>query len=223
MSRPYININSASYSVSTNIVSLDLTALRLRGATAVTLSGFTSDVVIPLTDGYNIGTFTFSENLDTSTSSGSATYVPATVAFTIGGTTSVVNDNFKLTLGSTSVLTTAGLTSSAGATNSANFALQIKNAMSLADGFTSSLSGSTITITAPWGSYHNGMDAVIQMFNGVASTATASFVNGSPTYSEFSGGESTYSIDISYPSYFGITSSLDLTTTVGTASIGSIG
>ena len=41
MSRPYININSSTYDGTTDVVTFDVTALRLRGETSLTVGGFT--------------------------------------------------------------------------------------------------------------------------------------------------------------------------------------
>ena len=42
MSRPYVNINSSNYNSTTDVVTLDITALRLRGQATLTIGGFTS-------------------------------------------------------------------------------------------------------------------------------------------------------------------------------------
>ena len=61
MSRPYVNINSSNYNSTTDVVTLDITALRLRGQSTLTIGGFTSSQTISLSDGYYANSsFTFS-------------------------------------------------------------------------------------------------------------------------------------------------------------------
>jgi hypothetical protein len=97
MSRPYININSASYNSTTDVITFDVTALRLRGETSLTVAGFTESRTISLTDGRFLtedsGNFTFSANVNGTSSNNltgangvAPTFSPATATFTFGGT-----------------------------------------------------------------------------------------------------------------------------------------
>ena len=100
MSRPYLNINSATYSYTTDVVTLDITALRLRGQSTITLGGFTSSQTISLSDGYyNNSSYTFSAVLDASTSSTTTTttYNASTATIVFSGTASKnANVGFKI-------------------------------------------------------------------------------------------------------------------------------
>ena len=42
MSRPYVNINSVSYNSTNDVLTLDITALRLRGASTLSIGGLTA-------------------------------------------------------------------------------------------------------------------------------------------------------------------------------------
>ena len=93
MSRPYININSSSYNSATDVITFDVTALRLRGETSLTVGGFTQSRTISLTDGRyltdEVGAFTFSANVNGTSSNnltGNETFTPATAIFVFGGT-----------------------------------------------------------------------------------------------------------------------------------------
>ena len=94
MSRPYININSSTYNSTTDVVTFDVSALRLRGETSLTVGGFTSSQTISLTSGRYLtqdsGNFTFSANLNGTSSnnlgSGGLAFSPATAVFEFSGT-----------------------------------------------------------------------------------------------------------------------------------------
>lgn len=188
MSRPYININSASYNSTTDIITFDVTALRLRGETTLTVGGFTQSKTITLTDGHYLveesGYFTFSANVN-GTSSNNLTgangivpvFTPATAVFTISGTAigtgaAGTRTNVKISVvgsGTTSNAATqsynlfgvGGYTFSADQAASAAVATLAANITSLPTGATATVSDNTLTIIAPasTGAYYNGYNA----------------------------------------------------------------
>ena len=190
MSRPYININSSSYDSATDVITFDVTALRLRGETSLTIGGFTQSRTISLTDGRyltdEVGSFTFSANVNGTSSNNLTgangvvpTFTPATAVFTFGGTAVggvgvVAKTNIKMqvwgsgTTGSGATTTynlfgVGGYTFSA--TQSAATAVETlrTNISSLPTGATATTSGSSLIITAPasTGAYYNGNTAKI--------------------------------------------------------------
>lgn len=212
MSRPYININSASYNGTTDVVSLDLLALRLRGQSSITVGGFTSSQTIALSDGYYSNTFTFSADINGTTASGNAataTFTPATRVFEFSGTASGPGTptNIKLTLwgingaltGNFIVFGAGGYTfSSTQSTTTAvqTLANEIINNGLLPDGVTATSSGNTITITATenTGAFYNGNVAKIESTN----LGTTGFTfSGSYYTGTWSGGVTTLTIPVS--------------------------
>lgn len=178
MSRPYININSASYNSTTDVITFDVTALRLRGETSITVGGFTQSKTISLTDGRFLveesGYFTFSANVNGTSSNNLTgangvlpTFSPATAVFVFGGTATgaaganpAFGTNVKLQVwgsGTTAsgATTTYNLFGVGGytfsATQSASTAVQTlaANISSLPTGATATTSGSSLIITAP--------------------------------------------------------------------------
>lgn len=216
MSRPYININSASYNGTTDVVSLDLLALRLRGQSSITVGGFTSSQTIALSDGYYSNTFTFSADVNGSTASGNAvtaTYTSASRVFVFSGTASgpgATATNIKMTLwginGSNPALTGNFVVFGAGgytfsstqntATAVQTLANEIINNGLLPLNVTATSSGNTITITATenTGAFYNGNIARIQS----TSLGTLGFTfSGSYYTGTWSGGVTTLTIPVS--------------------------
>lgn len=215
MSRPYVNINSASYNVTTDVVSFDITALRMRGQTSLTVGGFTQSLTIPLTDGRYITSegsfFTFSANVNGVTASGNpadATYTPATATFTFAGTASggATKTNVKITLwglngslvGNFVVLGAGGYTFSA--TQSTNDAVQTLYTQAssglLPDGVSVTASGANLIFTATpnTGAFYNGNFAKVETSNlgSLGFTFSSDYLTGT-----WSGGVTTLSIPVS--------------------------
>jgi hypothetical protein len=177
MSRPYVNINSVSYNSTNDVLTLDITALRLRGASTLSIGGLTASgetQTISLSDGYyNSSSFTFSANIEAATASGlpsTATFTPATAQFEFSGTASggATKTNVKISLwpGPVNVFGAGGYTfSGVGGTQAIATALATLNAnvSAVPVGVTSSVSGNTLIFTAPSGTgkYYNGNDAKI--------------------------------------------------------------
>lgn len=223
MSRPYININSASYNSTTDVITFDITALRLRGETLITVAGFTESRTVSLTDGRFLtedsGNFTFSANVNGTSSNNltgangvSPTFTPATATFTFGGTAtggSVTPTNVKISVwgsgttasGSTAVYTifgAGGYTFSA-TQSAASAVVTLKNSISsLPSGATATTSGDSLIIHAPYstGAYYNSQDAkIINSSLGTASNAwTYSTTYLSGTWS---GGVTTITVPVS--------------------------
>lgn len=197
MSRPYLNINSATYSYTTDIVSMDITALRMRGVSSITLGGFSASRTISLSRGfYDNNTYTFSALLDGSTASAtsSTTYVRATASITFTGTAST-NTNIGFKLPSTSgsgntILGAGGYTFSATQSLSAALNLLVGNMAfsGVASGFSATTSGNAIVFSAPsnTGVYYNGYSVTVDKQAGLGTIFTfsygASFSKGSTTF-----------------------------------------
>jgi len=172
MSRPYVNINSATYSSGlsgTDVVTLNVTALRLRGQSTLTIGGFTQSQTVALSNGYYNNSFTFSSNINGSTSSTLAsgtTFTKATATFTFGGS-SAVGTNVKIQLfpaASTNIFGVGGYTFSAVQTTANAVNTLLSNITTLPSGVTASVSGNSLIFTAPsnTGAYYNGNIARIQ-------------------------------------------------------------
>jgi len=204
MSRPYVNINSATYSGgSTDVVTLDVTAYRLRGQSTLTIGGFTQSRTVALSDGYYNGSFTFSANINGSTSStldSGTTFTPATATFVFSGTASggTTKTNVKIQLfpSATNVYGTGGYTFSSTQSTAQAVATLLSN-VNLPTGVTASVSGNSLIFTAPanTGAYYNGNDAKIM---GGVSLGTLGFTFSSTYYSgTWSGGVSTLTLPLS--------------------------
>ena len=196
MSRPYININSSTYDSATDVITFDVSALRLRGETSLTVGGFTESRTISLTDGRyltdEVGFFTFSANVNGTSSNNLTgangvvpTFTPATAVFVFGGTalgTGTIGSrtNIKMQVfgsGTTAsgATTTYNLFGVGGYTFSADqgAATAVEtlrtNISSLPTGATATTSGSSLIITAPssTGAYYNGNTAKIGAAAGV--------------------------------------------------------
>lgn len=224
MSRPYLSINSVSYDP--GVVSLDILALRIRGGGAISITGLTQSTnVINLSDGYFQGSLTFSAVLDTSTASNAetTTYSPSSVKVSFSGASASTTTNVKLNLGSGlgNLLGVGGYTFSAtqSAASASQTIFENLDFTSSPSGFTASLSGSEITLSAPWGNFYNDLDCFLVLTPGTFGF-TGSFGNGSGTFSEFSGGVTTYNLKINAPDYFGFSEGQTFALTVGSFSAG---
>ena len=203
MSRPYVNINSASYNSSTDVVTLDITALRVRGTSTITIGGLTSSQTISLSDGYyNNSSFTFSANIEAATASGldsSATFTPATVQFEFSGTASggATKTNVKISLwpGPVNVFGAGGYTFSSTQSIADAVSTLRDNVSAVPAGVTSSVSGNTLIFTAPAGTgkYYNGNDAKVTG----ASLGTLGFTFSDSEYSStWTGGVTTLALTL---------------------------
>ena len=220
MSRPYININSSTYDSATDVITFDVSALRLRGETSLTVGGFTQSRTISLTDGRyltdEVGFFTFSADVNGTSSNnltGDETFTPATAVFTFGGTAAggTTKTNIKMQVfgsGTTASGPTAlydlfgvgGYTFSA--TQSAATAVETlrTNIISLPTGATATTSGESLIITAPasTGAYYNGNVAKIGGTGvpAVLGGSTFTFSNTYYTGPSWSGGITTISVPV---------------------------
>jgi hypothetical protein len=220
MSRPYININSSSYDSATDVITFDVTALRLRGETSLTVGGFTESRTISLTDGHyltnEVGYFTFSAHINGTSSNnltGDETFTPATAVFTFGGTAAggTTKTNIKMQVwgsGTTASGPTAlydlfgvgGYTFSATQSSTTAVATLKANISSLPTGATATTSGSSLIITAPasTGAYYNGNVAKIGGTGvpAVLGGSTFTFSNTYYTGPSWSGGITTISVPV---------------------------
>jgi hypothetical protein len=221
MSRPYININSSSYDSATDVITFDVTALRLRGETSLTVGGFTQSRTISLTDGHyltnEVGYFTFSANVNGTSSNNLTgangvvpTFTPATAEFTFGGT-AAIGTNIKMQVfgsgttasGATTtynIFGVGGYTFSA--TQSAATAVETlrTNIISLPTGATATTSGTSLIITAPasTGAYYNGNTAKIGGTGVPAVLGGAGFTFSNTYYTgpSWSGGVTTITVPV---------------------------
>ena len=223
MSRPYININSSSYNSATDVITFDVTALRLRGETSLTVGGFTQSRTISLTDGRyltdEVGAFTFSANVNGTSSNnltGNETFTPATAIFVFGGTAVggvgvVAKTNIKMQVfgsGTTAsgATTTYDLFGAGGytfsATQSAATAVETlrTNISSLPTGATATTSGTSLIITAPasTGAYYNGNTAKIGGTAPAAVLGASGFTFSGTYYTgpSWSGGVTTITVPV---------------------------
>ena len=223
MSRPYININSSSYNSTTDVITFDVTALRLRGETSLTVGGFTESRTISLTDGRyltdEVGAFTFSANVNGTSSNnlfGGETFTPATAIFVFGGTAVggvgvAAKTNIKMQVfgsGTTAsgATTTYDLFGAGGytfsATQSADTAVETlrTNISSLPTGATATTSGTSLIITAPasTGAYYNGNTAKIGGTAPAAVLGASGFTFSGTYYTgpSWSGGVTTITVPV---------------------------
>lgn len=201
MSRPYVNINSSNYNSTTDVVTLDITALRLRGQSTLTIGGFTSSQTISLSDGYYANSsFTFSANINGTSSIGNSatsTFSPAKATFVFTGT-AYYKTNVKITLwpGSIAVFGEGGYTFSATMSNGDIATALNSNVSNVPAGVTSSVSGTSLIFTAPTntGAYYNGNKAFITS----ATPGTLGFTFSSAYYGgTWSGGVTTLTLPLS--------------------------
>ena len=208
MSRPYVNINSATYSSGlsgTDVVTLDVTAYRLRGQSTLTIGGFTQSQTVALSDGYYNGSFTFSSNINGSTSSTLAsgtTFTPSTAVFVFSGTASggTTKTNVKIQLwpqtSTTTIYDGGGYTFSS-TQSTADAVISLHSGINnLPSGITATVSGNSLIFTAPanTGAYFNGNPAKIL----TAVTGTLGFTFSSAYYGgTWSGGVTTLTVPFS--------------------------
>jgi len=206
MSRPYVNINSSNYNSTTDVVTLDITALRLRGQSTLTIGGFTTSQTIALSDGYyKNSSFTFSANINGTSSIGNsadATFSPSTAVFTFSGTASggTTKTNVKIQLwpqtSTTTIYGGGGYTFSATQSTEDAVAALYAGITTLPTGVTASVSGNSLIFTAPanTGAYYNGNPAKIL----TAATGTLGFTFSSTYYGgTWSGGVTTLTLPLS--------------------------
>jgi hypothetical protein len=223
MSRPYININSSSYNSSTDLITFDVTALRLRGETSLTVGGFTESRTISLTDGRylteEVGSFTFTANVNGTSSNnltGDETFTPATAVFTFdgtayGGATVASRTNIKMQVwgspttgnGPTAIYDIFGIggyTFSADQVAADAVNTLKANIISLPTGATATTSGSSLIITAPasTGAYYNGNVAKIGGTTPPAKLGTLGFTFSDTYYTgpSWSGGITTVTVPV---------------------------
>ena len=190
MSRPYLSINP-TYNTNTEVVTLDILALRMRGINSLVLTGLSASQTINLSNGYFDGSTTFSAFLDSSTASGDAntTYVPATATLTFGGSASnTTSVNFQIR--GVNLLVAGGYTFSSTQSTVASAINLLVGSMSFtgnAAGFSATTSGNSIVFSSPanTGNFFNAFTASVSKQVGLGTftfSQSAAFANGSTTY-----------------------------------------
>ena len=223
MSRPYIYINSSSYNSATDVITFDVTALRLRGETSLTVGGFTQSRTISLTDGRyltdEVGSFTFSADINGTSSNnlfGGETFTPATAVFTFGGTAAggTTKTNIKIQVWGLSasggasgptalydIFGAGGYTFSATQSSETAVVTLKASISSLPTGATATTSGSSLIITAPasTGAYYNGNTAKIGGTAPAAVLGASGFTFSGTYYTgpSWSGGVTTITVPVS--------------------------
>jgi len=249
MARPYLNIGQITYATASNVVTIPISAFRVRGTVSpepgsddpqITITGFSQSLgpidlddngAYMAEDGVSPKNFTFSADLETSTASTSdtTTYVAPYVDCYISGT-AVDGDEFQLLteLGfpgpGLRILNIGNTYSAADLINEVLLAT-----FSTALGFTaSSPSPGVLRVSAPWGAYYNGLnignDGSGSLVVGTFGSLTASFAaDGSVvTVAEFTGGVTQYNLSLNAPDYFGFSDDDTFSFTVGSTQSGEI-
>jgi hypothetical protein len=226
MSRPYLKINP-TYNSTTDVVSLDIQALRMRGVSSLVFTGLSASQTINLTNGFYNGSTTFSANLDAATTSGDANtlYVNPTCQITFGGTfsvgTSIYLDYFNGSSGypffangssgytfSATYSLSAGLDFISGTANTA----YVSNIMT--GPFTVTARGNNLIFTAPYGKYYSGgpYGVRLQIYNlGQATFSINGSSVGALSGASFSGGSTTYFFDCNTTTFGDFSQSYGLT------------
>lgn len=204
MSKPYLSINSLTYSA--GLLSLNYTATRLRGGGTIRIDGFSNSISLTQTRSFarNVAATFSVSNLGTSSTS---TTTDPTVVWTFGATAANGGTNIKFYIGNQPVCNTtaSGITLS-------NYLDTLVSELSFtagtSSGFRASLSHSgltsSLTFTAPAqsGNYFNGIVVSAAITRGT-STFTWSVPNGvsalPTTYGTFSGGSTTYNTSLNFP------------------------
>ena len=251
MARPYLNIGQITYATASNLVTIPISAFRVRGTVSpetgaddpqISITGFSQSITIDLDDngaymaedGVSPRNYTFSADLETSTASTSdtTTYVAPYVDLYISGT-AVDGDVFALQyeLGLEPLRNkTFGNTYSAW--EAVDFLL---GTFSSIFGFTASrpsadgVSPAILRISAPFGAYYNGLNigndgsanGSFILSTTGSSTLSASF-SGGATVSEFLGGVTKYNLSLNAPDYFGFSDDDTFSFTVGSTQSGEI-
>lgn len=235
MSRPIIEIGQVTYATASNLVTIPVSAYRIRGTVdptpnadnpTLTITGFSQSITLDLddngaylaADGLSPRSVTFSADLETSTASTSdtTTYVPATVLVEFEGS-ATNGDVFTF---STTEETLIDHTFTEDIATASLIVDDILSGFSTTKGFTASVVGSTLKISAPFGAYYNGLDLNIDK---TSTSLTASVVGGGPiaaTYGEFSGGQTQYNLSLNAPDYFGFSDDITFSFTIGTYAAG---
>jgi hypothetical protein len=190
MSLPYLRIDNVSYSTASNTLSVSLKALRIRGYDSendIIIEGFSQSKVIPISNGFFEGTVTYSiPDLETSTASVSptTTFVAPSVSLIISGT--AVNGNgIQLSTELGNLVTLPFTTTQSGASVSQLLAATISS-----NGFSAVATNNVLTVSAPWGSYYNGLNFTIT----ASASLSATIVGTSSVISEFAGGVTQYNL-----------------------------
>lgn len=199
MSKPWFNITSVTYSSSKLTLQYQYGRLRgdVFGNKTLTLDGFSGSQTITLTDGANLGKVDVLTIGALGTSSLASYTDPTAVTWTFGGTSSTTT-NAKLTLGSTqlSSFTASGsdlTTFLSGLANSVNTSATNTKGISVAT------TSTTITVSAPnTGNLYNDTQLFLNLTKGAGSIlGTSSF--GLSNSGTFSGGVTTYNLQLSIP------------------------
>lgn len=191
MSKPYISINSVTYSSSVLTVNYNFGRLRglVTGGSPISVYGFSNSISFTNTSTYgNNVTATFSVNA-LGTASGANYSDPTAITWTFGGTPSSTTTNARLTLGSTQL---SSYTSST--TVLATFLSGLATSLTGIKGVAATATSTTLVVSVPnTGNLYNGTQLFLNLTQGASSiVATAnSGVTNSGTYS---GGSTTYNV-----------------------------
>jgi len=197
MSRPYININSASYACPT--LSLNMTFYKLRGGGTMSITGFSNSISFYENHSNSDGVVGLSYEINTVTTgslgtSSTTTFTQPTLVVTYGGTVSTTT-NVAYQLQGQYITAVSGVTA-VGPTLSV-YLSSLVSAFSFTGsnlGFSAVANATKITFTAPTntGNQYNGYTV-----SGPIAIGASSF-----TYSTgnlFAGGANTYALVLTYP------------------------
>ena len=207
MSKPYININSMSYTAS--VLSMNWTYFKTRGGGTYTITGFSNSISFTDTDSNSLTeTLTFSVPGSLGLPSDpTSTYTNPYITYNVSGTASTHNTAAVHINGITISVTTAGATSLGTWLNSiSNDFVTSATISSYVGNWTSSYAltsatAGTITFTPlNTGNYYNNNTNLI--ITGLA--ASFSSITSSVVSNTFSGGITNYVITLSYPRLGGL-------------------
>lgn len=191
MSKPYISINSVTYSNSVLTVNYNFGRLRglVTGGSPISVYGFSNSISFTNTSTYgNNITATFSTNA-LGTASGANYSDPTAITWTFGGTPST-NTNAKLTIGSTQL---SSYTSSTAvlATYLSGLATSISGN---SKGVSATATSTTLVVSVPnTGNLYNNTQVFLNLSQG-ASTIVGTSSNGVTNSGTYSGGSTTYNV-----------------------------
>ncbi len=190
MSKPYISINSVTYSNSVLTVNYNFGRLRglVTGGSPISVYGFSNSISFTNTSTYgNNITATFSTNA-LGTASGANYSDPTAITWTFGGTPST-STNAKLTIGSTQL---SSYTSSTAVL--ATYLNGLATSLTGVKGVSATATSTTLVVSVPnTGNLYNGTQVLLNLTPGtgtIIGTANSGVTN-SGTYS---GGSTTYNV-----------------------------
>ena len=198
MSKPWFHIDSVTYS--SGIVTLTFDAGRLRGGGLITLDGFSNSLSATENESYGTNlVLTFSAPV-LGTSSTATTTEP-TLTWTFGGTTSTTT-NIRFAIGGSqlSSFTASGTTLSTALDSMVGGFVFASTASGFSATVSTSGNTSSVIFTAPTksGNFYNGTNITATIARGTGSLTWSS--TGLPNVATFSGGSTTYNLQLGFPS-----------------------